>query len=364
MGVGVHAELLGAVNHIAYGGDVGDKGENRNDQVHVRVVHRLHREDGVIREHGNYLAEHAPQAQGVGAVLDPAALVPEEVGNRGGEQQRQAAVPRMGGQAVVGVAEVPNVIAQNENPRHVGPEHVLLLLGHVDAPPAGHDEDVQNAGNAIEDVVPAAVQRDAFAGNPRGAEGAHGAFEVAHYGDQDVNSHDDEWEALEPFGLAERSPVILQNKEADAARGCGVKLGIVEPAVHVEIRGVVERPLGARGSSRVNRDEVCGKNSWNHQEARDAADFRASRDFVEPDKGEEYDDPSNPLVYSGVAVNVEQHWMPPFFCCAGLRPAHPCAAADNSVGSRFARANWGASKRANSRGGLELLARIVLTGTL
>ena len=44
-------------------------------------------------------------------------------------------------------------------------------------------EDVQNAGNAVEYVVPAAVQRDALAGNPRGAEGAHGAFEVAHYGD-------------------------------------------------------------------------------------------------------------------------------------------------------------------------------------
>ena len=133
--------------------------------------------------------------------------------------------------------------------------------------------------------------------------------------------------------------MILQNKEADAACGCGVKLGIVEPAVHVEIRGVVERPLGTRGGSRVNRDEVCGKNSWNHQEARDAADFRASCDFVEPDEGQKHDDPSNPLIYSVVAINVKQHRMPPFFCCAGLRPAHPCAAADDSVGSRFASAN-------------------------
>ena len=93
------------------------------------------------------------------------------------------------------------------------------LLGRVDAPPAGHDEDVQEAGNAVEHVMPAAVQGDAFRGHPRGAERAHGAFEVADHGNQDVDGHDHEREALEPFGFADLAPLVFECHEADAACG-------------------------------------------------------------------------------------------------------------------------------------------------
>ena len=51
----------------------------------------------------------------------------------------------MRGQVVVGVLHVPQVVRQDETPGHVGPQHVVVLFGGVDAPPARHAQDVQNA---------------------------------------------------------------------------------------------------------------------------------------------------------------------------------------------------------------------------
>ena len=163
------------------------------------------------------------------------------------------------------------------------------------------------AGYAVEHVVPAAVQGDAFRGHPRGAERAHGALEVADHGDQDVDGHDHEREALEPVGVAQLAPVILQDHEADASGGCRVELRVVEPAVHVQVRRVVQRPVGTGGGADVDGDEVGGQDGGDHQKAGDAAGLRASRDLVEPDEGQKNHHPSDPLVDGGVAVDLEQH---------------------------------------------------------
>ena len=120
--------LLRAVHDVAECEHVGHERDDRHGQVHVRIVHRLHGELGLILEHGEHLREHAPDGERVGAVLNPAALVPEEVRHGRGEQQREAAIPGVGRQAVVGVAEVPNIVCDDEYPSHVRPQHVLLLL--------------------------------------------------------------------------------------------------------------------------------------------------------------------------------------------------------------------------------------------
>lgn len=166
--------------HEAVGIDSGDGGK-----------------DALVLEQGEHLGEHAPQGQGVGPVLDPSALVPEVVGKGGSQQQGQAAVPGMGGQAVVGVLKVPKVIGQDVAPGHVGPQHVLLVLGGVDAPPGGHAEDVDDAGDAVDPVPPAAVQPHVLGGEPpavpelRHGHGAPDAgLEIAGHGDEDVDGDD------------------------------------------------------------------------------------------------------------------------------------------------------------------------------
>ncbi len=104
---GVHAELLGTVHDVGECDDVHDESDKGDGEIDARVVHGADGEDAVILEHGEHLGEHAPRSKGVRAVLNPAALVPEEVGDGGREQQGKAAVPRMRGEAIVGVAEVP-----------------------------------------------------------------------------------------------------------------------------------------------------------------------------------------------------------------------------------------------------------------
>ena len=75
----------------------------------------------------------------------------------------------MGRQIQIGILEVPDVVGQNVQPDHVGPEHIILLFGGVDAPPAGHAENVEQAGNTIEPGPPAAVQPNILAGQPPAA---------------------------------------------------------------------------------------------------------------------------------------------------------------------------------------------------
>ena len=153
--------------------------------------------------------------------------------------------------------------------------------------------------------MPATVQGDAFRGNPCGAEGSDGAFEVRHHGDENVDGNDYEGEGFKPVALADFAPAILQRHEADAADGCGVELCVVEPAVHIGVGGVVEGPLRAGGRAYANGNEVDRQDGGYYQEADDSARFGAAREFVHEDEAHEYDDPSDPLEDGGVAVDVE-----------------------------------------------------------
>ena len=152
-----------------------------------------------------------------------------------------------------------------------------------------------------------AVQRDALGGHPGGAPGADGALEVADHGDEDVDGHDDEREALEPVRLADSAPRVLDGHEADTADGGRVELRVVEPAVHVHVRGVVERPLLADAGADGNGDEVRRQRDGQHDEAEHAACLRAARHFVDEDQPDEHDGPAEPLVQGVLPVDLEQH---------------------------------------------------------
>ena len=128
-----------------------------NSGIHesVSVQDRDCGEDAPILEQGEYLGEHTPQSQGVGAVLNPTTLIPQGIGHSRSQQQCKTAEPGMSGQIQIGVLEVPNIISDDVKPDHIGPQHILLVLGYIDAPPAGHAEDVDDTGDAVEPVPPA-----------------------------------------------------------------------------------------------------------------------------------------------------------------------------------------------------------------
>ena len=69
-------------------------------------------------------------------------------------------------QAVIGIAEVPDIVRDDEDPCHIGPKHVALIFGGIDAPPSSHAEDVQKSGDAVKHIVPAGNLGGAFGGNP------------------------------------------------------------------------------------------------------------------------------------------------------------------------------------------------------
>ena len=87
----------------------------------------------------------------VGAALD------EERRDGAGGQKHQAAVHGAVGDAVVGVGEVPQVIADDPEPQLVRPDVVLLLAAaDDDAEKAADADGVQDSRNAVHNVPRAA----------------------------------------------------------------------------------------------------------------------------------------------------------------------------------------------------------------
>ena len=295
----------------ALGGGIGGSGPDGGVHNAVGIDGGDGAEHAVILEQGEHLGKHAPQSQGVGPVLDPAALVPEVVGKGGGQQQGQAAVPGVGGQAVIGVFKVPQVIGQDVAPGHVGPQHVLLVLGGVNAPPGGHAEDVDDTGDAVDPVPPAAVQPHVLGGQPPAVAEllqGHGApdagLEVAGHGDENVDGHNGKGEHLEPLRLAD-APLVLEHHEADAPGGGGVQLGIVEPAVHVAIGLVVQGPLRPGVCADGNGDEIHRQHGGQHQKADDAAGLGAAGELVGQHQPGKHQHKAQQLVQGGLAIDLE-----------------------------------------------------------
>ena len=213
----------------------------------------------------------------------------------------------MGRQVQIGVLEVPHIIGQDIQPDHIGPQHIFLIFGSVDTPPAGHAEDVDDTGSAVEPVPPATIQPDIFAGQPPavGRKGTLDAgFEVADHSNQNIGGHDQEGEHLEPIRFAD-GPLVFQHHKADAAQCRGIELEIMEPAVHVDIGGIIQRPLGTHSSAYINGDKVNSQTCGQNQEAGNAAPFCPACKFIGESQTHKYHQPAKKLETGGFAINLE-----------------------------------------------------------
>ena len=64
-------------------------------------------------------------------------------------------------QAVVGVSEVPQIIRDNPEPQHIGPEHIpaailLCYLSNANTKPSGDGNNIENSSRGIEKIPCAA----------------------------------------------------------------------------------------------------------------------------------------------------------------------------------------------------------------
>ena len=65
--VRIDVHLLGTIDDVSESQDVGRERDDRDDEVDVRIVDRLHGEDGVVGEHGDHLRANMHQIASVKA---------------------------------------------------------------------------------------------------------------------------------------------------------------------------------------------------------------------------------------------------------------------------------------------------------
>ena len=144
----------------------------------------------------------------------------------------------MGWQVVVGVSKVPDIVNQDVNPDHIRPDHVLFVFGGVNLPPAGHTEDIQDTGDTVHDVMPAAIEPNALGGLPPAVPAFDGRLKITADSNHNVDGYDDKGERLKPMGFAD-APLVFNHHKADTSCQSCIEFCVVEPAVHVQIGAVV-----------------------------------------------------------------------------------------------------------------------------
>ena len=167
-----------------------------------------------------------------------------------------------------------------------------------------------DTGDAVHHIVPAAILPYALGGEPPLVPAIDGALEVGYAGDENVDCDDDERERLEPV-LCTDTPFVLDHHEADAPCGSRVELGIMEPALHVDMGLVLKRPLRAAAYSEPDGKEVDGEGQRDYEEHRDAAEFCTACEFIEEDEAQK-DHQQHPPLSEGASsglhsINLEEH---------------------------------------------------------
>lgn len=70
----------------------------------------------------------------------------------------------------------------------------------------------------------------------------------------------------------------------------------MEPAVHIGMGGVVDRPIGTHASSNFYCQAVNGHSAANSEEHKAAAKFSASRKLIEQNECDQYHGQTKPLI--------------------------------------------------------------------
>ena len=154
--------------------------------------------------------------------------------------------------------------------------------------------------------MPATVQPHAFTGEPPFVPAHDSALEIRDHGDEDVDGHDDEREGLEPMFGAD-APFVLDHHEADTAGKGGVQLGIMEPAVHVQVSLIFEGPGCSGAGTDGDGYEIAGEQDGNDEESDDAAQFGTAGELIEEDEACEYDKQHSPLSQGVSPIDLEKH---------------------------------------------------------
>ena len=86
------------------------------------------------------------------------------------------------------------------------------------------------------------------------------------------------------------APFVFDHHKTDTACKGSVKLGIVEPSVHVNMRLVVDSPIRAHACANVDGNEINGQDNRNGEKGNKTAEFRTASELVEQDKAYENDE--------------------------------------------------------------------------
>ena len=144
--------------------------------------------------------------------------------------------------------------------------------------------------------MPAAVQSNTFCCNPCGSECPKCAFKIARNSDQNIDRNDDKREHLEPMGASDLSPRVLDRHEADTSGQCRIYLGVMEPAVHLGMGRIGERPLHSHSGANLN-DQTIDRHSTRHaEEEKHTASFCAARYLIQKDQSNENHCQTEPLI--------------------------------------------------------------------
>ena len=154
--------------------------------------------------------------------------------------------------------------------------------------------------------MPSTIEPDLLRRKIPAVPSLDGGFEIGSDGNEDVNGYDDEWERLEPVLLTD-TPLVLDHHEANAPGESGIEFRIMEPAVHIEIGLVVERPFSTGRDPNLDCDEVGSESQRKREEHHGSAEFCPPCKFVEKYESDEDSEHGNPLIDSHISINMEQH---------------------------------------------------------
>ena len=277
----------------------------------------MHDEGGVQEEPRHRHGHDHVHGKSAHAVLRVGAALDEERRDGAGRQEHQAAVHGAVGDTVVGVGEVPQVIADDPEPQLVGPDEILLLAAtDDDAKETADAQGVQDAGDAV-DHVPGAADHHVAVHDAVDAR----ELEVANAGLEDVDGEDDGRNADDVLLLEGRE--VHDEPPENRARQARVGLHPLEPRARARALDRRVRPDEYR-EHRGQGDEDCAAHPFvearqlvhaneKHQVEQDTHYCRPRKRLVE-----EHGDPLSPCTLQahrtracGPAAHVQSMWPAP-----------------------------------------------------
>ena len=131
------------------------------------------------------------------------------------------------------------------------------------------------------------------------------------------------------MGFPQFPPVIFNDHKSDTTGQRRVKLGIMEPAVHMYISLIVQRPFRSLRRAHVNRNKINCQHRRNRKEADSASEFGSPRDLVHKNQTCKYHNPAHKLPYGCATTKIKHFCRSPLlikFICKSLYffllPAH------------------------------------------